>query len=248
VSLDPRNPELLESLADHYSNLRHFRDSNLIRDRLIDLEPDQPLFLLNKADAVFCEKGDFKSVRAVYDALPPSMKDDVQIRNQRYYYAMCDRDFKTAHEIVDTSPNEEIFFCFVTVSRRCVDIWLEMIQGNHPRMEEFGATREQLFQKIDADPTNALLLSVGACVDIALGRKEEAISEVKRAIEMLPISKDAMIGPLLVKHLALIYTWADEGNLAFEQINTLVKIPNNGFLNYGDLKFDPSAPSQRLVE
>ena len=240
VSLDPRNPELLESLADHYSNLRRFRDSDRIRDRLIELEPDQPLFSLNKADAAFYEKGDLKSVRAVYDALPSSMKDDLQIRNQRYYYAMCDRDFKTAREIVDTSPNEEIFFSFVTVSRQCLDIWLEMIQGNRPRMEEFRVTREQLSQKIDADSTNALLLSVGACVDIALGRKEEAISEAKRAIEMLPISKDAMIGPLLVKNLALVYAWADERNLAFEQINTLVKIPNNGFLNYGDLKFGPS--------
>jgi hypothetical protein len=114
-----------------------------------------------------------------------------------------------------------------------------MVQGNHPTMEEFRVTREQLSQKIDADPTNALLLSVGSSVDIALGRKEEAISEAKRAVEILPISKDAMIGPLLVKHLAIIYAWANERNLAFEQINILVKIPNNGFLNYGDLEFDP---------
>jgi serine/threonine protein kinase/Flp pilus assembly protein TadD len=239
VGLDPRNPEILEMLADHYSNLRRFRDSNRIRDRLIEMEPDQPLFSLNRADAAFCEKGDLKSVRAIYDALPSSMKDDDRIRNQRSYYAMCDRDFKTAHEIVDQSPNQEIFMSFVAVPRRCADIWLEMVQGNHPTMEEFRITREQLSQKIEADPTNALLLSVGASVDIALGRKEEAISEAKRAIEILPISKDAMVGPLLVKHLAIIYAWANERDLAFEQINILLKIPNNSFLNYGDLKFDP---------
>jgi hypothetical protein len=115
-----------------------------------------------------------------------------------------------------------------------------MVQGNHPTMEEFRATRELLSQKIDADPTNALLLAVGSSVDIALGSKEEAISEAKRAIEILPISKDAMVGPLLVKHLALIYAWANEPKLAFEQIDILVKIPNNAFLNYGDLKFNPS--------
>ena len=48
-----------------------------------------------------------------------------------------------------------------------------------------------------------------------------------------------MTGPLLVKHLAIVYAWADERNFAFEQLNILVKIPNNGFLNYGDLKLDP---------
>jgi hypothetical protein len=59
--------------------------------------------------------------------------------------------------------------------------------------------------------------------DSGTRRKEEAISEAKRAIEILPTSKDAMIGPLLVKHLTIIYAWANERNLAFEQINILVK-------------------------
>jgi tetratricopeptide (TPR) repeat protein len=240
VNLDPRNPELLESLADQYSNLRRFRDADRLRDRLIELEPDQPLFVLNKADAAFCEKGDLKAVRALYEAIPPSMKDDVQIRNQRWYYAMCDRDYNAAREIVHNSPNEDIFISFVTVPRRCADIWLELIQGNHPKMEEFRATREQLSKQIGADPTNALLLSVVAQVDLALGLNEEAISEAKRAIEMLPISKDAMIGPLLVKNLAFVYAWAGEWDLAFEQLDILAKRPNSSFLNYGDLKFDPS--------
>jgi len=59
------------SLGDAAVNeaLRLRRNSDRIRDHLIELEPDQPLFSLNKADAAFCEKGDLKSVRAVYDAL-----------------------------------------------------------------------------------------------------------------------------------------------------------------------------------
>jgi hypothetical protein len=83
-------------------------------------------------------------------------------------------------------------------------------------------------------------LSVVATIDLALGHNEEAILGAKRATEMMPISKDAMIGPLLVKTLALVYAWAGEWNLAFEQLDILVKRPNNSFLNYGDLKFDPA--------
>jgi tetratricopeptide (TPR) repeat protein len=240
VNLDPRNPELLESLADQYSNLRRFRDSDRIRDRLIELEPDEPLFVLNKADARFCEKGDLKNVRDLYEAVPSPMKDDVRIRNQRWYYAMCARDYQAAREIVDNSPNEDISMSFVTVPRRCADIWLDFIQGNHPKMEGFRATREQLYKQIDTDPTNAFLLSVVATIDLALGHNEEAILGAKRATEMMPISKDAMIGPLLVKTLAFVYAWAGEWNLAFEQLDILVKRPNNSFLNYGDLKFDPA--------
>ena len=226
VTLDPRNPELLELLAEHYENLRRYRDADRIRDRLIELEPDQPLFPLYKALTAFFEKGDLKRVRAAFEALPSSMKDDVWITKKRGYFAKCDRDFKTAHEIVRKSPNEEIYFAGAIVPRQCADIWLERVKGNHPTMEEFGVTREHVSRKVAADPTNAELLSSLAIVDIGLGRKEEAVSEAKRATEMVPISKDAMEGSGLVENLALVYAWADEPNLAFEQLSILIKGPN----------------------
>jgi len=240
VNLDPRNPELLEELGVLYGNLRRYRDADRIWDRVIELEPDQQIFQAHKAWTAFLEKGDVKRVRAAYEALPSSMKDDVWITGDRIYFAACDRDFKTAHEVVSKSPNKELYFRAALVPRRCLDIWLEMVQGNHPTMEEFGATREQLSRKVEADPTNAPLLSALACVDIGLGRKEEAISEGKRAIEMLPISKDATIGPKLVQNLALVYAWADEPDLAFDQLNILMKGPTNSLLRYGVYKREPN--------
>jgi hypothetical protein len=151
---------------------------------------------------------------------------------------MLDRDFKTAHQIVEKSPNEEIFFAGAIVPRRCTDIWLELVQGNHPSTEEYGVTREQLYRKVETDPANPALLSALACVDIALGSKQLAISEAKRAVEMLPISKDAVQGPNLVVNLARVYTWANEPDLALETLGPLTKIPNGVY--YGDLKLDPS--------
>ena len=88
-------------------------------------------------------------------------------------------------------------FLGAIIPRRCADIWLEIVQGNHPTMERFSSTREQLYRKVEADPTNARLLSALGCVDIALGAKQSAISEAKRAVEMLPMSKDAVLVPNL---------------------------------------------------
>jgi hypothetical protein len=118
-----------------------------------------------------------------------------------------------------------------------VDIWLEMIQGNHPTMEEFGPARDQLYRKVEADPTNADLLSALGCVDIALGRKQLAISEARRAVEMLPISQDALHGPNLVEYLARVYTWANEPDLALETLGPLTKIPCG--ISYAQLKLYP---------
>jgi tetratricopeptide (TPR) repeat protein len=95
VSLDPRNPELLQVLAWHYFYLRRYRDAERIQDRLIELEPDQPLLALIKAECAFSEKADLKRVRAAFEALPASIKDDGWITTLLVYYAAMDRDFKT---------------------------------------------------------------------------------------------------------------------------------------------------------
>jgi serine/threonine protein kinase len=237
ASFDPRNPELLQVLAWHYFARRRYRDAERIQDRQIDLEPDQAFFPLMKAYYAFLEKADLKRVRTAFDALPASMRNDIWIAMQRVYYAMLDRDFKTAHEIVGESPNKEIFFAGAIVPLQCADIWLEMVQGNHPTIDKFGVTREQLYRKVEADPTNPALLSALGCVDIALGREQLAISEAKRAVEMLPISKDAVQVPSLLENLALVYAWANKVDLALETLGPLTKIPNGVY--YGDLKLDP---------
>jgi TolB-like protein len=238
ASLDPRNPELLNGLAWTYCWCRRYQDAERIQDRLIELEPDQPVLQLYKAGYAFSENADLKPVLTAYDALPASMRDDIQITFGRVYTAMLDRDFKTAHEIVEKSPSEEIFFAGAIAPRRCTDIWLEMVQGNHPTTEEYGVTREHLYRKVEADPANSALLSALGCVDIALGSKPLAISEAKRAVEMLPISKNAVQGPNLVVNLARVYTWANEPDLALETLGPLTKIPSGVY--YGDLKLDPS--------
>jgi hypothetical protein len=74
-------------------------------------------------------------------------------------------------------------------------------------------------------------------VDAALGRKEEAIQEAKRATEMLPISKDAEMGPGLVANLAIAYEWSNELELAFQELTISVNTPNT--LLYRELKLNP---------
>jgi hypothetical protein len=74
-------------------------------------------------------------------------------------------------------------------------------------------------------------------VDALLGKKSDAITEAKRAAEMLPIAKDAVAGPSILLNLAIVYTWTNELNAAFEILNSLAKTPNG--LYYGDLKLDP---------
>jgi tetratricopeptide (TPR) repeat protein len=237
ATLDPRNPDILSDLADNYVCLRCYRDSERILDGLIALEPDQPMFPLQKAFCAFLEKADLRGARIAYEAVAPSTKDDAGVIFHRMYLALCARDFAAAEEIVSKTSNEEIIWNGSLVPGQIITLWIELFKGNHPTMEQFGAAREQLERKVQADPNDPYLLADLALADIALGRKEGGIQEGRRVLEMRPISEDAFQGPHLAMRVAVLYAWANQPELAFEQLDILIKIP--GGLTYGDLKTYP---------
>lgn len=70
-----------------------------------------------------------------------------------------------------------------------------------------------------------------------LGRKEEALREGKRALELVPPEKDAVDGPAAIKYLAMIAAWAGDKDFAFEQLATAIHTPSG--LSYGQLKLLP---------
>ena len=238
ATLDPRNPDVLQSLVWTYRNLRRYRDSERILDRLIAIEPDQPVIFIERVECAFYEKADLERVRAAYEALPPSMKDDPWVTFSRVYYATCARDFAAAKDILSESPNQEIFFYEPLIPRQILVTWVEFLEGNHPTMGEFGAVREQLYRKVEADPSQSYLLMALALTDVALGHREEGIQEGRRAMEMRPDSEDAADGPIIAANFALVCAWANQPELAFEQISILVQMPG-WFLNYGNLKTYP---------
>ena len=86
-------------------------------------------------------------------------------------------------------------------------------------------------------PAYAEAFTALGMADARLGYKEDAIREGRRAVELSPVTKDSIVGPLLVEDLALIYTWAGEKDLAFEQLAIVARIP--GYLSYGNLRLHP---------
>jgi serine/threonine protein kinase len=237
ATLDPRSLEILGYIQQNYTSLRRYPDQRRILDRLNELEPD-PLNPVYKAKSFFYEKADVKGVRAAYEALPSSIKADPEVTQARAYFALCERDFAAAEEVVGTSPNEEIQFTGALVPRQIETLWIEFIQGKHPTMEQFGAAREQLYRKVEAEPSNPNLMTALAYADLALGRTEESLQEGRRAMELRPISEDAYDGPNFAMNLAEIYVLTNQPNMAFEQLNILAKIPCS-LLNYGNLKTNP---------
>ncbi len=66
--------------------------------------------------------------------------------------------------------------------------------------------------------------SLGQCYAL-LDRKEEAIREGRKAVDLMPVSKDAYAGPWSIVSMANIYTLVGDHDAAIDQLAYLLSIP-----------------------
>jgi hypothetical protein len=169
------------------------------------------------------------------------MADDRGVLSLRLTFALVDRAWPEAKDLIEKMKGGEDEGDFAygqgAVPVGSYSVLLARLQGEPGANASFPETREQLDQKVQRFPGNARLLSQLAVVNALLNNKEAAISEAKRALEMLPIFKDAVDGPEMVLNLAVVYAWTNEPDLAFGALDPLKKTP--GGIYYGQLKSDP---------
>ncbi len=60
-------------------------------------------------------------------------------------------------------------------------------------------------------------------IDAALGNEQAALEEGRRATELLPVSMDALNGPIVSAYFAMIAAWTGEKDLAIEQLSAVVQ-------------------------
>ena len=246
LALDPRNPDPISDLAYTLYAMREFRAAEEVYDQLINRVPDQPMLKVQKEWFVtFMKTGDNTRVRSAIAELPAATAKDRGVLSLSLSFALDDRDWPRAKQLLEqlkggeTGGEDDGNFGYATVPvpAGCYSILLARLQGENPDANpSFAETREQLDQKVRASPESAPLLSALAVVDALLGRKQDAIEEARRAARRLPISEDAMDGPGVLANLAVVYSWTDEPNLAFEQLGVVTKIRHG--IYYGQLKTD----------
>jgi serine/threonine protein kinase/Tfp pilus assembly protein PilF len=240
ITYDPRNSASIADLGTTFVLMRQFAAAEKVYGRLIGLLPDQPILEVQKAfNVTFMNTGDGTAFRSAIAALPASLADDRNVLSLRLCFTLNDRDWTEANGLIQKMKDGEddgyFAYAAISVPIDCYSLLLARLQGEQPDANPVSTkTREQLSQKVVKSPGNAQLLSQLAVVDALLSKKEAAIEEAKRAIEMLPISLDAVDGPGLVINLAVVYAWVGEPDLAFETLRPLTKVPGGIF--YGQLK------------
>jgi tetratricopeptide (TPR) repeat protein len=103
----------------------------------------------------------------------------------------------------------------------------------------FTAARADQEKIVQEQPDYGPALCVLGLIDAGLGRKEEALREGRRAIELLPVAKDSINGAHMIEYFAIIAAWVGEKDLACEQLERVLRIPILGTDSYGQLKLLP---------
>jgi serine/threonine-protein kinase len=104
----------------------------------------------------------------------------------------------------------------------------------------FSKARLEQEKIVQAQPDYAPPLCVLGLIDAALRRKEEALREGRRAIELLPVEKDSMNGSSMLVYFAVVAAWAGEKDLALQYLATNGRsYGGTEVASYGALKLLP---------
>src|SRR6266702_8261530 len=115
-----------------------------------------------------------------------------------------------------------------------------MTNDEHKARLAFTAARAEQEKIVQAEPDYGPAWCVLGVIDAALGRKEDALREGRRAVELLPVERDSVNGLHMIEHLAMIAAWVGEKDLACEQLAKAIRYPMYpSAVSYGELKLMP---------
>ncbi|PYK91919.1 MAG: hypothetical protein DME40_05985, partial [Verrucomicrobia bacterium] len=242
IELDPRNVLLLQQIAAfNYPRLRRYADAKSAWDRLLAITPDDVSAKAERPMVDFEWKGDTRPLHQMIDAIRATNPAAVQRIAERWIIcALAERDAAAANNALIASgenpialSSENIFF-----NRPFGEgVIARMTKDDAKARSAFTAARAEQEKIVQAQPNYGPALCILGLIDAGLGRKEEALREGRRAVELLPVEKDAPEGLDMVKYLAMIAAWIGDKDFACEQLAVAIRGPSS--LSYGQLKLMP---------
>ena len=230
VELDPRNVLTLTEIAGNYDGLRRYDEAILAYDRVLDIVPNDAVTKVQRARVEFDWKADTRPLHQIIDSIratnPGALPDIADI------WLLCALAERDAAAAKDAS---------LALRENGLGLGSQLFQFNRPFVEgviarmtkddakarsAFTAARAEQEKIVQAQPSYGPAVCVLGLIDAGLGRKEEALREGRRAVELLPVEKDSIKGPMMIQFLAMNAAWVGDKDLACEQFATIIRRPH----------------------
>ena len=241
LELDPRDVETLRQLALSYEFLRRYAEAEQTLDRALAIVPNDAA---TKAEHVTVELDWHADPRPLHQMIDSIQATDPaaipQVADSWLKCALAERDVDAVKNALNAYGENK-----PTLTGENVPLTRLFVEGVIARMTKdddkarsaFTAARVEQEKIVQTQANHGPALCLLGLIDAGLGRKEEALREGRHAVELLPVEKDAIIGPAMIRYLAVIAAWVGDNDLACEQLATASRLPNGG--SYGQLKLLP---------
>jgi TolB-like protein len=241
TELDPRNTLALQQLATTYEAMHRYAEAKAVLARALAFDPNDAITRAYHAFLDFEWKADTRplqqviaSIRATNAAAVPT------IANFWLLCALAERDAVAARDALMASGanpingiNENINFSQPFME----GLIARSMHDEEKARAAFTTARTQQEKTIQAQADYAPAVCMLGLIDAALGQKEEALREGQRAVDLLPLEKDAFGGMEIVKYFSVTAAWAGNKDLACRQLVIATSQPS--VLSYGQLKLLP---------
>jgi TolB-like protein/Tfp pilus assembly protein PilF len=227
AKLDPQNPNTVRELIFTNTAMRRWPEAARWVEQLRAMAPASIISKIQRGYVDFWWKGDTSLLKSLLNQIPSGGDPDGSVASARWEVAMLDRDYAAARRAIEASTAKELSYTGeASTPRTFFEGCIALAQGDVVGAQRYFQDAEPVFESaVKEAPLSAIRHANLGWLYAFMGRKEDAIREGRRAVELKPESKDAVDGVIVNCYLALIYARVGEKELAFPLLERLLKTP-----------------------
>lgn len=241
LKIDPRSAELLVNTAETYVLLRDYAEAERYWERTVSLRPDWTLAYANWARLYLISEGNTGKARAVLDQalrnVGPTQDPDIVYATT--LVDLFDGKYQDVVSRLASAALEGFNTQYYFIPKAQIYAQVYTLMGK-PQLglAYYDSARAVVETVLRAQPEDARLHGALGIAYAGLGRKEDAIREAKRGVELLPVSKEAWRGQYRIRDLAQVYVMVGEHDAAIDQLEFLLSVPSE--ISVPWLRLDPT--------
>jgi len=223
--LDPQNPNTVREVLFTNTSMRRWPEAARWGERMRAMAPASLVAKIQSGYVDFWWKGDTQLLKSLVDGVPAGVDPDGIVTSCRWDVAMLRRDYAAARTVLQNSSVKQISYTNAgTTPKIFFEACVYLAQGDTVNAQKFFELARPAFEaSVKEAPASAERHAILGWLYAFMGRKDDAIREGRRAVELLPESKDALDGSIMNAYLALIYVRVEEKDLALPLIERLLK-------------------------
>jgi TolB-like protein/Flp pilus assembly protein TadD len=237
--LDPRNSSLATNIGSTYTMLRQYQLAQDYFELSITLDPEQAVPYVDLGVNVRLWKGETARARTYLQAAPTNTGDALALETDWIDQNIYERRFEEALRRIEALPRAVVRNQEQVYPRALLKGQVLHLLGRDPEARQsYEEARRLLAEELQQHPRDARLQGSLGLALAGLGQRDEAMRAVGAAVELSPMSNDAVSGVHRLLELARVYTMVGEQEGAIDQIEYLLSIPAP--LSRPMLRLDPA--------